>query len=132
MRAYTGSTGLGELSQDQTQSNQLAFSVLNTGAVANNGASGAAARDLTLGQIIRHPGLGMQLTTASNDAERVYSGTARGKYFVFSAGADGIFFSRRELGLATGAATDIVSSATNPDGPKVLDKFDDLVVAGGG
>lgn len=132
MRAYTGSTGLGELSQDQTQANQLGFSVLNTGAVANNGAIGAAARDLTLGQIIRHPGLGMQLTTATNDAERVYSGTARGKYFVFSAGADGIFFSRRELGLATGAATDIVSSATNPDGPKVLDKFDDLVVAGGG
>jgi len=132
MRAYTGSTSLGEMSQDQTQTNPLGFSVLNTGAVANGAASGAAARDLTLGQIVRHPALGMQLTTASNDAERVYSGTARGKYFVFSPGSDGIFFSRRELGLAATAQTDIVSSALNPDGPKVLDKFDDLVVAGGG
>jgi hypothetical protein len=27
--------------------------------------------------------------------------------------------------------TDIVSQTSNPDGPKVLEKFDDIVVAGG-
>lgn len=134
MRAYTGSTALGELSVDQNRYDQddNRFSVLNTNAVTG-GITGAGARDLTFGQIIRHPALGMQQSVATDDAERVYSGTSKGKYVIFSAGPDGVFFSRRELGtVAPAIEPDIVSSATNPDGPKVLDKFDDLVVAGGG
>ena len=130
LRAYVESTSLGEMGLNQKDSVQLG--ALNTQAVVNGTVGGSAARDLTLGQLIRHPGLGVHLTTATNDAERVYSGSPKGKYFVFSAGPDGIFFSRRELGLAnTNTATDIVSNAANPDGPRVLEKFDDILVSGG-
>jgi prepilin-type N-terminal cleavage/methylation domain-containing protein len=130
LRAYVESTSLGETGMDQREALQLG--VLNTQAVLNGSVGGSSARDLTLGQLIRHPGLGIHLTTATSDAERIYSGSPKGKYFVFSAGPDGVFFSRRELGLAgTVTATDIVSGAANPDGPRVVEKFDDILVSGG-
>jgi len=135
MRAYVESTRLGEMAIDQKRAamQDSRFSVLNTAGVLGGQITNVAARDLTFGQIIRHPALGVQLTTATDDAERVYSGTSKGKYLIFSAGPDGTFFSRRELGTVNPATEpDIVSSQLNPEGPKVLDKFDDLVVAGGG
>ena len=66
------------------------------------------------------------------DKDKVRSGTARGKYFIISAGSDGIFFSRAQATTATGTAmTDIVSTSMNPAGPQVIERYDDVVVAGG-
>lgn len=133
MNAYVRSTALGDTGLDQTDS--LKGSVLNTNAAG--GQSAAAARDLTLGQLIRHPGLNTQSTTgatALSDTEKVYSGTPKGKYFIFSAGPDGIYFSKSQLGMANATAdADIVGSTAvqNPDGPRVIEKFDDVVVSGG-
>jgi hypothetical protein len=130
MNAYTRSTALGELQVNQVD-DTLRKSVLNTQAAG--GQSGSTARDLTLGQLIRHAGLGAQAVTgALNDTERIYAGTPRGKYFLFSAGPDGVFFSRDQARTPSGTAmTDIVSQSSNPDGPKVIEKFDDIVVSGG-
>jgi prepilin-type N-terminal cleavage/methylation domain-containing protein len=133
MNAYARTTALGDTGVDQTDT--LKGSVLNTNTAG--GQSGIPARDLTLGQLIRHPGLNTQSTsgsTALNDAEKVYSGTPKGKYFLFSAGPDGIYFSKSQLGMATpNAEPDIVGSMAtqNPDGPRVIEKFDDVVVSGG-
>lgn len=131
MLAYTNSTALGDAGVDQTD--DAKGSVLCTAAAG--GSTGGDARRLTLGQLLRHPGLNAQVATVATnvtDADRVWSGIPRGKYFLFSAGPDGIFFSRDQARTPNGAAmTDIVTQATNPDGPKVLEKFDDIVVAGG-
>ena len=132
MQAYIKSAQLGEVSADQTDTAK--GSVLNTTTVAGalNPANG---RDLTLGQLIRHPGLNAQTGTAGGvvaDADKIYAGTPRGKYFLFSAGPDGIFFSRAQATTSTGAAmSDIVSSANNPAGPQVIERYDDVVVSGG-
>jgi prepilin-type N-terminal cleavage/methylation domain-containing protein len=133
LNAYVRSQGLGELAVDQTDA--LKESVLNTdGPVA--GQSGVAGRDLTLGQLIRHAGMNAQSATGTGtlaDSEKVYAGTPRGKYFLFSAGPDGIYFSKSQLGLANPTGEpDIVSASANSDGPKVIEKFDDVVVSGGG
>ena len=131
MLAYINSTQMGDSSADQTDSTK--GSVLST--TSAGGQSGAVARDLTLGQLIRHPGLNAQSATGTgsmNDAERVWAGTPRGKYFLFSAGPDGIFFSRAQATTSTGSAmTDIVGSANNPAGPQVIERYDDVVVSGG-
>ena len=134
MNAYTRSGALGELQVDQASDTQRK-SVLNTESAG--GQSGVPARDLTLGQLIRHAGMGTQAATGGSlvDSERVYSGTPRGKYFLFSAGPDAIYFSRSQLGTtSTATEPDIVNSAANfnPDGPRVIEKFDDVVVSGGG
>jgi prepilin-type N-terminal cleavage/methylation domain-containing protein len=131
LNGYVRSTLLGELALDQTD--PLRESVLNTdGPVAST--SGVTARDLTLGQLIRHPAMNAQSQSgAINDAEKVYAGTPRGKYFLFSAGADGIYFSKSQLGMANpNGEPDIVSASANADGPRVIEKFDDVVVSGGG
>jgi hypothetical protein len=66
------------------------------------------------------------------DKDKVRSGTARGKYFIISAGSDGIFFSRAQATTATGAAmTDIVSSSVNTAGPQIIERYDDVMIAGG-
>ena len=98
------------------------------------GQSGAIARDLTLGQLIRHPGLNAQSSTSSgsvSDTDRIWAGTPRGKYFLFSAGPDGIYFSRAQVTTTSGPMTDIVGSANNPAGPQVIERYDDVVVSGG-
>ena len=131
MLAYINSTQMGDSSVDQTDATK--GSVLST--TSAGGQSGAPARDLTLGQLIRHPGLNAQSATGAGtvaDADKVWAGTPRGKYFLFSAGPDGIFFSRAQATMSGGAVmTDIVSSATNPAGPQVLERYDDIVVSGG-
>ncbi len=67
-----------------------------------------------------------------SDTDRIWAGTPRGKYFLFSAGPDGIFFSRAQATTSTGSAmTDIVSSANNSAGPQVIERYDDVVVSGG-
>jgi prepilin-type N-terminal cleavage/methylation domain-containing protein len=127
MISYTGSTALGEAGIDQTEPGK--GSVLSTTTVA--GFSALDARRLTLAQLVRNAGLGSR-PGATTDAERVLWGTARGKYFLFSAGPDGIFFSRAQVRTADGQpTTDIVSQATNPDGARVIEKFDDVVLSGG-
>jgi prepilin-type N-terminal cleavage/methylation domain-containing protein len=129
---YTLSASLAELAQCQTVADPKRFSVLNTESAG--GRSGAEARDLTLGQLIRHAGTGtITATGASSDLERIWSGTARGDYFVMSAGPDGIYFSAAQgNGSASAPQGDIVSATANPDGPRVLERFDDIVIAGGG
>ena len=131
MLAYTGTTQLGDTSTDQTDS--LKGSVLNTTSAGSE--SGAGARDLTMGQLIRHAGINAQSSSGSAtvaDKDKVRSGTARGKYFIISAGTDGIFFSRAQATNSTGAAmTDIVSTSMNPAGPQVVERYDDVIVAGG-
>jgi prepilin-type N-terminal cleavage/methylation domain-containing protein len=131
MLAYTGTTQLGDTSNDQTDT--LKGSVLNTTSAGSE--SGAGARDLTMGQLIRHAGINAQSSTGSAsvaDKDKVRSGTARGKYFIISAGSDGIFFSRAQATTSTGAPmTDIVSTSTNTAGPQVIERYDDVVVAGG-
>jgi len=131
MLAYIGSTQIGDTSTDQTDATK--GSVLNTSAAG--GKTDSEARDLTLGQLIRHPGLNAQSSTGSgsvSDTDRIWAGTPRGKYFLFSAGPDGIFFSRAQATTSTGSAmTDIVSSANNSAGPQVIERYDDVVVSGG-
>ncbi|NBQ14106.1 MAG: hypothetical protein EBU31_05725, partial [Proteobacteria bacterium] len=131
MLAYINSTQMGDSSADQTDSTK--GSVLST--TSAGGQSGAVARDLTLGQLIRHPGLNAQSSTGTGsmtDADKVWAGTPRGKYFLFSAGPDSIFFSRAQATTSTGSAmTDIVGSANNPAGPQVIERYDDVVVSGG-
>ena len=131
MLAYINSSQMGDSSADQTDATKgSVFSTTSAG-----GQSGAIARDLTLGQLIRHPGLNAQSATGTGslaDADKVWAGTARGKYFLFSAGPDGIFFSRAQATTSTGTAmTDIVGSATNPAGPQIIERYDDVVVSGG-
>ena len=131
MLAYINSTQMGDSSADQTDTTKgSVFSTTFAG-----GQSGAIARDLTLGQLIRHPGLNAQSSTGSgsvSDTDRIWAGTPRGKYFLFSAGPDGIFFSRAQATTSTGSAmTDIVSSANNSAGPQVIERYDDVVVSGG-
>jgi len=133
MLAYINSTQMGESSADQTDTTKgSVFSTTSAG-----GQSGAVARDLTLGQLIRHPGLNAQSSTGSgsvSDTDRIWAGTPRGKYFLFSAGPDGIFFSRAQATTSMGTAmTDIVNSTAsfNPAGPQVIERYDDVVVSGG-
>ncbi len=130
MLPYTLSTGLGDMNVDQTSANATKYSILNTGAAG--GQSGKAARDLTLGQLIRHPAMGVQGGNAG-DADRVWAGTPRGRYFLISAGADGIYCSAAQgYGTSTAPRGDIVTGGTNnPDGPNVAQRFDDVIISGG-
>ncbi len=130
MLAYTGTTQLGDTSTDQIDATK--GSVLNTSSAG--GESGAGARDLTLGQLIRHAGINAQSPTGSAavaDKDKVRSGTARGKYFIISAGSDGIFFSRAQATTSGTAMTDIVSTSVNTAGPQIIERYDDILVAGG-
>ena len=130
MLGYVGSTSLGDAGVDQT--NTEAGSVLNVATVS--GAAGAVGRNLTFGQLIRHAALNAAATTAATDTERVWAGNARGKYFLFSPGPDGVYFGCNQVRTNTGTPLrDIVSSTmtTNPDGPKVIEKYDDVVTSGG-
>ncbi len=125
---YTLSTQLGELTQDQTLANTAKYSILNT--TSAGGQNGRFARDITLGQLIRHPAIGVQNT--ANDPEKVWAGTTRGKYFLISAGPDGIYFSAAQgFGTPTLPKGDIVTLGQNADGPNVIQRYDDLMVAGG-
>ena len=126
---YTLSTALGESGQDQTLANAAKGSILNTSSAGSQ--SGKDARNLTLGQLIRHAAINVQ-NTAANDADKVWAGTPRGKYFLISAGADGVYFSAAQgFGTPTAPKFDIVTSAQNADGPNIVQRYDDLMIAGG-
>ncbi len=119
--AYTNSTGLGELGQDQTPSNNNQdYSVLNISSFDQNE---------IFAQLIRHPAFGA--------VDQPLDGTARGAYVLFSAGPDGVFFSRLD-----GPGSRAVPIGPDPDeisftaflnlGPNVIDEFDDVRIFGGG
>jgi prepilin-type N-terminal cleavage/methylation domain-containing protein len=127
---YVNSIELGDLNMNQQFVSGGAFSILN--AQTAGGANGVRARDLVLGQMLRHPA--QTSSGAANDAARVDAGMPRGKYFLFSAGPDGIYFSSTQgRGNPTVPYFDIVntSAGMNPEGPKVVDMYDDILLPGG-
>jgi hypothetical protein len=99
--------------EPQTTTNDPAkYSVLNN---TTNGTQLLAA-------LMRHPGFGT-FTNASTDP---LNGTAKGKYYLFSPGPDGIFFSTTDgPALATFTATQYTV-------PNLVTEYDDVVVTGGG
>ncbi|MHC4414054.1 MAG: type II secretion system protein [Planctomycetota bacterium] len=108
---YTGSTALGEIGQDQTDPE--GGSVLNLGDF-----------DATFAQIIRHPAFG--------EPDDPLNGTARGAYSLFSAGPDGIYFSRKD---GPGSPAEPVNNIVDdPDfgNPRVVEEYDDIRRFGGG
>ncbi len=119
--AYTHSTGLGELGQDQTPSpNNEDYSVLNISSFDQNE---------IFAQLIRHPAFGK--------TNEPLDGTARGAYVHFSAGPDGVFFSRLDgpgsRGLPIGPDPGEISfDRFLRLGPSVIDEFDDVRIFGGG
>ncbi|MSR41020.1 MAG: hypothetical protein EXS10_03865 [Phycisphaerales bacterium] len=104
---YTASVELGDSGQDQTNS-------LFNAAIAT-------LRDATLAQIIRSSAFG-------KNHEPLY-GNAKGSIALFSAGKDGVFFSKYDgPGSVTTAKIDIVTAASNPTGPDVVNEYDDVRV----
>lgn len=130
MLPYLNSIELGDLNMNQQYVANGSYSILNTQNAG--GASGVRARDLNMGQMIRHPA--QTSSGAANDAARIDSGMARGKYFLFCAGPDGIYFgSTQGRGTPTTPYFDLVNTAAgmNPEGPKVIDMYDDILLPGG-
>ena len=113
---YFNSTGLGDLAIDQTAN--CVFSVGTLGTTAN--------KNEYLAQLIRHPAMGS--FAVLGDAR---AGTPRGKYFLFSAGSDGIYFAKTLDGPTPTVATLLF---TGPDAkkPDVVTTYNDIVVSGGG
>ena len=109
---YFNSTGLGDLAIDQT-----ANSVFSTGTTAN--------KNEYLAQLIRHPAMGS--FGALSDAK---AGTPRGKYFLFSAGSDGIYFAK--LGDGPTPTATFNFAAADVRKPDVVTTYNDIVVSGGG
>ena len=110
---YFNSTGLGDLTIDQS-----ANCVFYAGSTLN--------KQEYLAQLIRHPAMGS--FAALGDAK---AGTPRGKYFLFSAGSDGIFFAKTGDGPTPTVAT---LNFLGPDArkPDVVTTYNDIVVSGGG
>jgi len=117
MWPYTKATELGKVGQDQTDS--------ETGSILNT----AQFPEATFAQILRHPSLGSFGTVAEAQA-----GTAQGAYILFSAGPDGIYFSRADgPGTAQLAVDDIVNElAPDYSNPAIVKEYDDIRIFGGG
>lgn len=109
---YFNSAGLGDLGI-----NQVLSSVFSIGNTTN--------RNEYLAQLIRHPAMGQ--FAALSDAR---AGTARGKYFLFSPGQDGIFFSK--LGDGPTPTTAFSYTAAEVRKPDVYTTYNDIIVSGGG
>jgi len=110
---YFNSTGLGDLAIDQTADS--VFSIGTTAAIKND----------YLAQLIRHPAMGS--FAVLSDAK---AGTPRGKYFLFSAGSDGIYFAKLGDGPTPTATFNFAGAdAKKPD---VVTTYNDIVVSGGG
>ena len=110
---YFNSTSLADMGLDQ----------ITNGVFASTGT--AIQKREFLGQLIRHPAMGSFANLA--DAK---TGAARGRYFLFSPGPDGIFFAKLNDGptpLVTFAFTS--AEARKPD---VVTTYNDIVVSGGG
>jgi type II secretory pathway pseudopilin PulG len=99
--------------EPQTTTNDPAkYSVLNN---TTNGTQLLAA-------LMRHPGFG----TFTNSTTDPLNGTAKGKYYLFSPGPDGIFFSTTDgPGITSFTATQFSV-------PNLVTEYDDVVVTGGG
>ncbi len=110
---YFNSNGLGDLTIDQN-----ANCVITGPAAVNNRAY--------LAQLIRHPAMGSFAVLADARA-----GTPRGKYFLFSAGSDGIFFANTGDG-PTPIATTLSFTGADARKPDVVTTYNDIVVSGGG
>jgi type II secretory pathway pseudopilin PulG len=116
MTPYTTSEALGKFAK-----NQWTNSILNEAPVP----------EAAFAQILRHPGFG----STDQGVESAMSGTARGAFILFSAGPDGIYFSKHDgPGTPAVPVEDIVANTTNPNfnTPRVVDEYDDLRVFGGG
>ncbi len=117
---YIKSLGLGELGKDQTVD-----SLFN---VATGTESGASNTDAFAAQVVRHAGFG-------DKTKPTTTGTARGRFVLFSAGKDGLYFSRYDgPGSSSNAVTNIITSdfANGGNfGPQVVDNYDDVRVFGG-
>ena len=57
-----------------------------------------------------------------------FGGTPRGAFYLFSPGVDGIFFRRWDGPGRSSEPVDDITQLT----PKVVEEYDDVVVAGGG
>ena len=109
---YFNSTSLGDLAIDQT-----ANCVFYAGTTAN--------KNEYLAQLIRHPAMGS--FGVLSDAR---AGTPRGKYFLFSAGSDGIYFAK--LGDGPTPTLTFNFAAADVRKPDVVTTYNDIVVSGGG
>jgi prepilin-type N-terminal cleavage/methylation domain-containing protein len=119
MDPYLGSTGLGELSLPQTKA---AASGAENYCVFEGGANATETKKI-FAQFLRHPGFG--------DPTTPLSGTARGKFMLFSAGKDGIYFSRTD-GLGTRDTPVTSATILSKSGLAGLDNWDDIRLFGGG
>ncbi len=117
---YTRSTALGELGRDQS-----AQSLFNQATGAEPGTTPVNA---FLAQTLRHAAMG-------DPTKPVAAGVARGKFAVYSAGKDGIYYSVTDgPGSNSVPITNIiVSDFVNMGnfGPSVVDTYDDIRVFGG-
>ncbi len=112
MLPYFTSVALGDMGVDQVQSSVF-------------GSGSATDQRNYLAQLIRHPSFGT--FTALVDAR---AGTPRGKYVLFSPGADGIFFSKTNDGPTNGTTFTFTNTAAFK--PDVVTTYNDVVVYGGG
>jgi len=103
--------------EPQTTTNDpVKYSVLNN---TTNGTQLLAA-------LMRHPGFGTFMNVFGTDNADPLNGTAKGKYYLFSPGPDGIFFSTTDgPGLTNFTATQFTV-------PNLVTEYDDVVVTGGG
>ena len=110
---YWRSTALGDLGFDQ-----MTNSVFVTGTTAD--------RANFFAQLIRNPAMGSFATLA--DAQ---GGTPRGKYYMFSAGPDGIFFAKTGDGPAPASPT---LNFGSPDARRadIANTYNDIIISGGG
>jgi prepilin-type N-terminal cleavage/methylation domain-containing protein len=109
IRPYVSSVALGELAQSQAANSVLSVAPL-------------AERDANLAQIIRNVSYGAPGAPLA--------GASRGAIVLISAGADGIYFSTRD---GAGSQTSPVNSIqSHPQGPYVVNEYDDIRVFGGG
>ncbi|MHC4318927.1 MAG: type II secretion system protein, partial [Planctomycetota bacterium] len=115
MTPYTTSEALGKFAKNQSTN-----SILNSTAVDSSA---------IFAQILRHPGFGTFGTV-----DEAMSGTARGAFILFSAGPDGIYFSKHDGPGTPGTPVDDIVAHTNSNynTPRVVDEYDDLRVFGGG
>jgi prepilin-type N-terminal cleavage/methylation domain-containing protein len=110
---YWRSTELGDLGFDQSTN-----SVFNTGTPLE--------RANFFAQLIRNPAMGSFATLA--DAQ---GGTPRGKYYIFSAGPDGIFFAKTGDGPTPTAAT-LIFNGNDARRADITNTYNDIIVCGGG
>jgi len=117
MKPYTESDKLGRARADQTEQSILSHA--------------PDTEQLSIfAQIIRHPAFG--------DPAEPLNGTARGAFVLFSAGPDGVYFSRKDgpgspKNAIAGSGPDSLSYEDLLElGPQVVQEFDDLRVFGGG